>query len=321
MGLHTWSFRGANGQSDGWLTLEGAMAGAPAANDRDGYDLFSFMVARKPILEAIDVEMFEQRYPVLVETRGPRSGAVGAGRYRAGAGCRMRYRPHHADRWQGVMLGMRAHIALPGFAGGLPGGNTTFTRIAADGARETLNNHDGSVIISQGERFEFEIGTGGGFGDPFDRDPALVLTDVRMERIEIREALETYGVAITDDAVDVAATAAIRSTGRSARLAGAAPARAPMDQSLEFQGPDVPLYAGVVQRGNLAIAEESGAILARAPDVWMDGCPVFAYPLGQYAEVRLYLDPRSGRILLADIIPNGVDRSVGMAPDRWVAAA
>jgi N-methylhydantoinase B/oxoprolinase/acetone carboxylase alpha subunit len=46
--------------------FEGSMVGGSAGHDRDGYDLFSFMAARKAIIESIDIEVFEQRYPVLV---------------------------------------------------------------------------------------------------------------------------------------------------------------------------------------------------------------------------------------------------------------
>ena len=85
---------------DGWLMIDGAMAGGSAGHDRDGYDLFSFMVARKAIIEAVDVELFESRYPALVTEKRPRPGEAGAGRHRAGAGCQMSYRPlrRRADR-------------------------------------------------------------------------------------------------------------------------------------------------------------------------------------------------------------------------------
>lgn len=61
MGLHTWAYRDESGAQDGWLMIDGSMAGGSAGHDRDGYDLFSFMVARKPIIEAVDIELFESR--------------------------------------------------------------------------------------------------------------------------------------------------------------------------------------------------------------------------------------------------------------------
>jgi len=39
MGRDTWSFQGPAGTPDGWLMLDGAMAGGSAGMIRDGYDL------------------------------------------------------------------------------------------------------------------------------------------------------------------------------------------------------------------------------------------------------------------------------------------
>ena len=45
----------------------------------------------------------------------------------------------------------------------------------------------------------------------------------------------------------------------------------------------IPLYPGVTQLGNLAVAEESGAVLAVAPDNWLDGCPVLETQIDERA--------------------------------------
>src|SRR5258706_7038339 len=55
MGRHTWSYHPVDGAQDGWLMIDGAMAGCSAGHDRDGYNLFSFMVARKAIIESVDI--------------------------------------------------------------------------------------------------------------------------------------------------------------------------------------------------------------------------------------------------------------------------
>jgi N-methylhydantoinase B len=64
---------------------------------------------------------------------------------------------------------------------------------------------------------------GGGWGDPWERDPALVLRDVRDEYVSFEGAACDYGVVVTGDlrhpeqiAVDVPATEALRASGRSA---------------------------------------------------------------------------------------------------------
>ncbi len=63
--------------------------------------------------------------------------------------------------------------------------------------------------------------SGGGWGQPFERDPAAVLKDVRDGYVSVAGATKTYGVAIDGDPerdpeqlrVDEAATAALRQKG------------------------------------------------------------------------------------------------------------
>ena len=52
--------------------------------------------------------------------------------------------------------------------------------------------------------------SGGGYGDPFRRDPAAVLENVLDGLFSPQVAREQYGVVIVDGAVDVAATEALR---------------------------------------------------------------------------------------------------------------
>ena len=55
---------------------------------------------------------------------------------------------------------------------------------------------------------------GGGFGDPRQRDPALVAADVRDGLVSAEAARRDYGVALGDDfAVDEAETARLRGDG------------------------------------------------------------------------------------------------------------
>ena len=55
-------------------------------------------------------------------------------------------------------------------------------------------------------------GGGGGWGDPFARDPEAVLEDVRNQYVSAERASEDYGVVIDEATmtVDVEATASLR---------------------------------------------------------------------------------------------------------------
>jgi len=325
MGLHTWSYQTQAGTPDGWLMLDGAMSGGSAGHDRDGYDLFSFMVARKAIIEAVDVELFESRYPALVLEKRPRPGVAGAGRYRSGAGSQMTYKPYGVASLAGVMLGMREWLPLAGFAGGMPGANTDFAIRRADGRRDVVSGHASGVIVNSDEAFEFRLGSGGGFGDPVDRDATEVVRDVRQGRITAQEAASVYGVVIdAAGAVDPAATPVCRAELLRDRLRRAKAADKPMQQDQPVRasqrGQGLPLYPGVEQHGSTAYSILSGATLAVSPDHWTDGCPILEERRDRLL-IRSYLDPLSGRSLLVEALPVGETRAVDTRPTRWTQAA
>jgi N-methylhydantoinase B len=280
------------------------------------------MVARKAIIEAVDVELFESRYPALVTEKRPRPGEAGAGRHRAGAGCQMIYQPHGVEQIDGVMLGMREWLPLPGFAGGMPGANTEFAIHRRDGRRDVVSGHASGVVVREDEQFEFRIGSGGGLGDPLDREPAEVARDVRHGRITAAEAEATYGVMLVADQADPAATTQRRAQILKSRLTRSIPARKPGPRrSLETPLQGQPLYPGVVQVGTTAYAVLSGAALALAPDPWTDGCPTLEELRGNRLLIRSYLDPVTGRLLLVDVLPRGESCTIATRPRRWQAPA
>ena len=70
-----------------------------------------------------------------------------------------------------------------------------------------------------GDVFRHELAGGGGWGDPLDRDPTLVLKDVLDELVSIDAARRKYGVVINLDHrnVEASATNALRAELRSQR--------------------------------------------------------------------------------------------------------
>ena len=89
-------------------------------------------------------------------------------------------------------------------------------------ARTVINPGPGEQLVHGKQSREFEHGDvisfqqsgAGGYGDPFTRDPARVLSDVLDDYVSLDAARERYGVVITaaggDLAVDAAATVALR---------------------------------------------------------------------------------------------------------------
>src|SRR5262249_41366578 len=158
-----------------------------------------------------------------------------------------------------------------------------------------------------------------GYGDPLDRDAAEVARDVAHGRFDATIAREAYGVVLGD----AGATDRLRGEMRRARLARAMPAAKPLSQ-VAPSGEGKPLFPGIVQRGDFAIAEASGAPLARAPDHWTDGCPVLIESLhddGMPGVIaRSWLDPETGSTLHVEaILAEDPERFI-VAPKRWVEA-
>jgi N-methylhydantoinase B len=78
------------------------------------------------------------------------------------------------------------------------------------------------VKVQPGTTLRIVNAGGGGYGDPFERDPSLVLDDVRNELVSREAAREQYGVVLAEGAlrVDESATAALRAgaAGQERRL-------------------------------------------------------------------------------------------------------
>src|SRR5439155_20805465 len=69
----------------------------------------------------------------------------------------------------------------------------------------------GQQTFPAGDRLRLELPGGGGYGDPFERDPARVADDVRSGLVSLTSARTLYGVALDGDgAIDEAGTASLR---------------------------------------------------------------------------------------------------------------
>jgi N-methylhydantoinase B len=87
----------------------------------------------------------------------------------------------------------------------------------ADDAPLPVPEH-GQVETGAGAIFRRRLASGGGWGDPFAREPERVLRDVRDGYVSVEGAARDYGVVVVGDpvadpehlTVDAAATEALR---------------------------------------------------------------------------------------------------------------
>jgi N-methylhydantoinase B len=328
LGNNLWSWQLPDGSTDAFIAFDGNWVGGSAGRERDGMDL-----GRNPVgLEAegsiADIEILESWFPLLFTERRARPGSGGAGVHRAGGGTQLSFRPHGVEQINGTMFGMRRWMPLQGMAGGAPGECNEFLVHRADGSIEELDPNSAGTPVRSGESFTMRMASGGGYGDPLERDPASVAADVAWGRFSTDDATRIYGVVLDGDgAVDAAATERRRSDILADRLNRAMPPEHSMGNRMVSSSDgteDHPLYPGIMQRGNVAYAEATGQVLAEAPGHWTDGCPVLEerrWPDGPEVVFRSYLDPASGRALHVEVALAGGTRSFEVNPRRWTGAS
>jgi N-methylhydantoinase B len=75
-----------------------------------------------------------------------------------------------------------------------------------------LTSKVAGLRLKQGDVFSWQLAGGGGFGDPRQRDPERVRTDVLRGYVSLKAAQDDYGVVIDppDLTVNIAATARLR---------------------------------------------------------------------------------------------------------------
>ena len=115
------------------------------------------------------------------------------------------------------------HYPPRGVRGGADGERARHWKVSANGDEEELPN----VVITTLKKGEFVRGnttSGGGYGNPLERDPKRVLKDVLDGFETVQRALDVYGVVFSgnveteDLAVDAAATDRARTTLAASRL-------------------------------------------------------------------------------------------------------
>jgi N-methylhydantoinase B len=144
----------------------------------------------------IPAEIAEQRYGIRVERFGfDVVPGAGAGRRRGGRGLVREYRILCDEAQLTVAWGR--HLFPPwGVAGGRAGSRNYVEVIRADGRPEPPFGKASRFPLRRGDLVRLVTGSGGGYGDPAERDPALVLADLADEVITAREAADIYGVAL-----------------------------------------------------------------------------------------------------------------------------
>jgi N-methylhydantoinase B len=184
--------------------LFGGIPGRPRGDGLDGHSWW-------PLFRTTPAEYTETYYPVRVERYIPVVDSGGAGLHRGGTGIEKVY--EFTGPGEFTINDDRATTSPWGINGGRHGGCSSKTVIRSDGTLEELPSKIDSVRVEAGDRLVFRTAGAGGWGDPLERDPALVERDVRRSLVSEQAARDEYGVVCGD----AAATDELRARLRAER--------------------------------------------------------------------------------------------------------
>jgi N-methylhydantoinase B len=195
-----------------WVHLEifeGSYGGRYGHDGMDAVDTLYANTRNNPI------EDIESHVPLRVERYELREEACAPGQWRGGLASVKTVR-YLTDGGASVEGDGFAYPAW-GYNGGGPGTPGQLIQRAATGEDISLPSKVPYRSVQAGDLFIAVGATGGGYGDPLERDPQQVLDDVRDGYYSIATAEREYGVIITQALrLDVAATEGCRRSRRQA---------------------------------------------------------------------------------------------------------
>lgn len=205
--INALSIAGHRDDGSRWVMFSffgGGLGGSPAS---DGLNH-----ANNPISTATipPVEILEAAYPVCFTRWALRDGSAGAGEHRGGVGAV--YEVELLTDADVSLLGERGKAPPFGVAGGKPAAVNAFFWQTDEGEKSPpMVSKITDLRLKAGRRVRLETPGGGGWGEPFARDPKAVARDVALGFVSPAQARADYGVALTETGeVDASATQELR---------------------------------------------------------------------------------------------------------------
>ncbi len=164
------------------------------------------------ISKAPPVEIMEQAFPVLYHRYALREGSGGAGKHRGGFGLEYELELRRGDARASFVMD-HGRFGPQGALGGADGARNEVTVWQSGRAHTPPHlSKEQDIAMAAGDHVLVRTPGGGGYGDPFEREPEAVLKDVLLERYTRDQARDLFGVAISGypGEIDVGETARLR---------------------------------------------------------------------------------------------------------------
>ncbi len=174
---------------DYFTTLELSSGAYGARAERDGINAIRYgpgNAGHIPI-EADEIEnpLFFEAYEIVPDTGG-------AGRFRGGNGFVRAFRVE-SDRAQICLCADRHETQPPGLFGGRPGATARYVLDPGSDRERILPSKTPYIDLASGTLVHLQSAGGGGYGEPGERDPALIADDIENGYITERRAKAAYG--------------------------------------------------------------------------------------------------------------------------------
>lgn len=208
--IHFVSYSGWNEDvGEYWVYLEvneGSYGGRP---DSDGLDSVDNLIANT---RNNPIEELEWRFPMRTDRYELREEPAAAGRHRGGIGI-VRTNTFLVDTVVTCEADRHESDVPWGVFGGQDGLNASVVRNPGTTEAESWPAKVTARTLKAGDSLQITVPSGGGYGDPYTRNPQKVLEDVLDDFTTVERAASDYGVVIDPSTmtVDMAATEALRS--------------------------------------------------------------------------------------------------------------
>jgi N-methylhydantoinase B len=190
-----------------WVFMELLDTALGASSKQDGVSLIHGTLGVGQFRPG-PIEIHETEFPMRVLRFDVRTDSGGPGKFRGGLGCTRDYQLLEAAAVRVRGKGeMRSKFPPWGVLGGKPARTGSYS-VNGKELAETVRE----APLKPGDIVRVNMNAGGGYGDPLERDPELVLGDVLDGYVSIQGARDDYGVVIIPEslAIDQRATAELR---------------------------------------------------------------------------------------------------------------